>query len=57
MEIMQVKIRTLIIQNKTEIGLQILHQTHTESLFVVYMKFILTGYPAFFYLLNLATLS
>ena len=59
MEIMQMKIRILIIQNKTETGLQVLHQTHTKRLFAIYMKFRFNWMPCvfFFNLLNLATLS
>ena len=51
MEIMQMKIRILIIQNKTETGLQILHQTHTKRLFAIYMKFRFNWMPCVFFFL------
>lgn len=49
MEIMQMKIRILIIQNKTETGLQMLHQTHTKRLFAIYMKFKFNWMPCVFF--------
>lgn len=56
-EIMQMKIRTLIIQHKSETGLQILHQTHTKKIICCTDAIKCNWMFRIFYLLNLATLS
>ena len=54
---MQMKIRTLIIQHKSETGLQILHQTHTKKIICCTDAIKCNWMFRIFYLLNLATLS